>query len=212
VEEFKEKVAPLQTNNDGKVVFLYTNNPEEQYSFIKKANDRGYEVLHIDGPLAPHWISLMEQSFENCSFARVDADTLDKLIQKTDEIPSKLSKEEEEKLQPVFEKVLSKDKFKVQFESMSADDAPIIITQPEFIRRMMEQQKIGGAGFMGVFPEMYTVAVNGNHAKIGSLLQKEDAAQVELVKQLTDLALLSQGMLKGAALSEFIERTTALVE
>ena len=212
VEEFKEKVAPLQTNNEGKVVFLYTNNPEEQYSFIKKANDRGYEVLHIDGPLAPHWISLMEQSFENCSFARVDADTLDKLIQKTDEIPSKLSKEEEEKLQPVFEKVLSKDKFKVQFESMSADDAPIIITQPEFIRRMMEQQKIGGAGFMGAFPEMYTVAVNGNHAKIGSLLQKEDAAQVELVKQLTDLALLSQGMLKGAALSEFIERTTALVE
>jgi molecular chaperone HtpG len=212
VEEFKEKVAPLQTNNDGKVVYLYTNNPEEQYSFIKKANDRGYEVLHIDGPLAPHWISLMEQSFENCSFARVDADTLDKLIQKTDEIPSKLSKDEEEKLQPVFEKVLSKDKFKVQFESMSADDAPIIITQPEFIRRMMEQQKIGGAGFMGAFPEMYTVAVNGNHAKIGSLLQKEEAAQVELVKQLTDLALLSQGMLKGAALSEFIERTTALVE
>ncbi|MEY4522687.1 MAG: hypothetical protein RIT10_1872 [Bacteroidota bacterium] len=212
VEEFKEKVAPLQTNKDGKVVFLYTNNPEEQYSFIKKANDRGYEVLHIDGPLAPHWISLMEQSFENCSFARVDADTLDKLIQKTDEIPSKLSKEDEEKLQPIFEKVLSKDKFKVQFESMSADDAPIIITQPEFIRRMMEQQKIGGAGFMGAFPEMYTVAVNGNHAKIGSLLQKEEAVQVEFVKQLTDLALLSQGMLKGAALNEFIERTTALVE
>lgn len=212
VEEFKEKVAPLQTNKDGKVIFLYTNNPEDQYSFIKKANDRGYEVLHIDGPLAPHWISLMEQSFENCSFARVDSDTLDKLIQKTDEIPSKLSKEEEEKLQPVFEKVLNKDKFKVQFESMSDDDAPIIITQPEFIRRMMEQQKIGGAGFMGAFPEMYTVAVNGNHSKISALLQKEEAVQIETVKQLTDLALLSQGMLKGAALDEFIERTTALVD
>lgn len=212
VEEFKEKVAPLQTNKDGKVIFLYTNNPEDQYSFIKKANDRGYEVLHIDGPLAPHWISLMEQSFENCSFARVDSDTLDKLIQKTDEIPSKLSKEEEEKLQPVFEKVLNKDKFKVQFESMSDDDAPIIITQPEFIRRMMEQQKIGGAGFMGAFPEMYTVAVNGNHSKISALLQKDEAVQIETVKQLTDLALLSQGMLKGAALNEFIERTTALVD
>lgn len=212
VEEFKEKIAPLQTNKDGKVVFLYTNNPEDQYSFIKKANDRGYEVLHIDGPLAPHWISLMEQSFENCSFARVDSDTLDKLIQKTEEIPSKLSKEEEEKLQPVFEKVLNKDKFKVQFESMSDDDAPIIITQPEFIRRMMEQQKIGGAGFMGAFPEMYTVAVNGNHSKISALLQKEEAVQIETVKQLTDLALLSQGMLKGAALNEFIERTTALVD
>lgn len=212
VEEFKEKVAPLQTNKDGKVIFLYTNNPEDQYSFIKKANDRGYEVLHIDGPLAPHWISLMEQSFENCSFARVDSDTLDKLIQKTDEIPSKLSKEEEEKLQPVFEKVLNKDKFKVQFESMSDDDAPIIITQPEFIRRMMEQQKIGGAGFMGAFPEVYTVAVNGNHSKISALLQKDEAVQIETVKQLTDLALLSQGMLKGAALNEFIERTTALVD
>ncbi|MBP6090408.1 MAG: molecular chaperone HtpG [Crocinitomicaceae bacterium] len=212
VEEFKEKVAPLQTNKDGKVIFLYTNNPEDQYSFIKKANDRGYEVLHIDGPLAPHWISLMEQSFENCSFARVDSDTLDKLIQKTDEIPSKLSKEEEDKLQPVFEKVLNKDKFKVQFESMSDDDAPIIITQPEFIRRMMEQQKMGGAGFMGAFPEMYTVAVNGNHSKISALLQKEETSQIETVKQLTDLALLSQGMLKGAALNEFIERTTALVD
>ncbi|MEN9999295.1 MAG: hypothetical protein RI922_2285 [Bacteroidota bacterium] len=206
IDEYKEKVGVLQTNKDNKVIFLYTNDPEEQFTFVKKANDRGYDVLHLDGPLAPHWIAKMEQSFENIAFARVDADTLDKLIQKTDEIPSKLSKEEEEKLKPVFEGVINKEKYHIQFESMSEDDAPIIITQPEFIRRMMEQQKMGGAGFFGAFPENYNMVVNANHPKIGSLLSKSDEEQGQTVKQLTDLALLSQGMLKGEALNEFIER------
>ena len=206
IEEYKEKVGVLQTNKDNKVIFLYTNDPEEQFTFVKKANDRGYDVLHLDGPLAPHWIAKMEQSFENIAFARVDADTLDKLIQKTDEIPSKLSKEEEEKLKPVFEGAINKEKYHIQFESMSEDDAPIIITQPEFIRRMMEQQKMGGAGFFGAFPENYNMVVNANHSKIGSLLLKSEEEQGQTVKQLTDLALLSQGMLKGEALNEFIER------
>ncbi len=206
IEEYKEKVGVLQTNKDNKVIFLYTNDPEEQFTFVKKANDRGYDVLHLDGPLAPHWIAKMEQSFENIAFARVDADTLDKLIQKTDEIPSKLSKEEEEKLKPVFEGAINKEKYHIQFESMSEDDAPIIITQPEFIRRMMEQQKMGGAGFFGAFPENYNMVVNANHPKIGSLLSKSEEEQGQTVKQLTDLALLSQGMLKGEALNEFIER------
>ena len=206
VEEYKEKVAPLQTDKDNKVVFLYSNNAEEQYSFVKKAKERGYDVIELDGPLAPHWIAKMEQTFENVTFARVDADTLDKLIKKTDEIPSKLSKEEEEKLKPVFESSVNKDKFTVQFESMSEDDAPIIITQPEFIRRMMEQQKMGGGGFYGAFPEMYNLVVNANHPKVNSLLSKDEDGQKTSVKQLTDLALLAQGMLKGEALDIFIER------
>ena len=206
VEEYKEKVAPLQTDKDNKVVFLYSNNAEEQYSFVKKAKERGYDVIELDGPLAPHWIAKMEQTFENVTFARVDADTLDKLIKKTDEIPSKLSKEEEEKLKPVFESSVNKEKFTVQFESMSEDDAPIIITQPEFIRRMMEQQKMGGGGFYGAFPEMYNLVVNANHPKVNSLLSKDEDGQKSSVKQLTDLALLAQGMLKGEALDIFIER------
>jgi molecular chaperone HtpG len=206
VEEYKEKVAPLQTDKDNKVVFLYSNNAEEQYSFVKKARERGYDVIELDGPLAPHWIAKMEQTFENVTFARVDADTLDKLIKKTDEIPSKLSKEEEEKLKPVFESSVNKEKFTVQFESMSEDDAPIIITQPEFIRRMMEQQKMGGGGFYGAFPEMYNLVVNANHPKVNSLLSKDEDGQKSSVKQLTDLALLAQGMLKGEALDIFIER------
>lgn len=206
IDEYKEKVTALQTNKDGKTIFLYTNSSEDQFSFVKKANDRGYDVLQLDGPLTPHWIAQMEQLFENIGFARVDSDTLDKLIQKSEEIPSKLSKEEEEKLKPVFEATVNKDKFIVQFESMSEDDAPIIITQPEFIRRMMEQQKMGGAGFFGAFPETYNLVVNANHPKIGSILSKDEDGQKATIKQLTDLAMLSQGMLKGEALNAFIER------
>jgi molecular chaperone HtpG len=128
------------------------------------------------------------------------------LIQKSEEIPSKLSKEDEEKLKPVFESFLNKEKFSIQFESMSEDDAPIIITQPEFIRRMMEQQKMGGGGFYGAFPEMYNLVINANHPKISGILLKKEKAQKETVKQLSDLAMLSQGMLKGEALNAFIER------
>ena len=207
LEEYKEKVAALQTDKDNKIVFLYTSDAEEQFSFVKKAKDRGYDVLELNGPLAPHWIAKLEQTVENVSFARVDADTLDKLIRKTDEIPSKLSKEEEEKLKPVFESSVNKDKFSVQFESMSEEDAPIIITQPEFIRRMMEQQKLGGGGgFYGAFPEMFNLVVNANHPKVHVLLSKDDEAQKLGAKQLADLALLAQGMLKGEALNSFIER------
>jgi molecular chaperone HtpG len=206
LEEYQEKIKALQTDKDNKVVVLYTSNPEEQFSFVKKAKDRGYDVLQLDGPLAAHWISKMEQSLENVSFVRVDSDSLDKLIKKTEEIPSKLSKEDEEKLKPVFESNVVKEKFTVQFESMSDSEAPIIITQPEFIRRMMEQQRMGGGGFYGAFPEMYNLTVNSNHPVVGSLLQKSDEEKQAVTKQLVDLALLAQGMLKGEALDQFIQR------
>lgn len=211
-EEYKEKVQVLQKDKDEKVVLLYTNDLEGQYTFVKAAKDRGYDVLVVDGPLASHWIAKMENDNENISFARVDADTLDKLIQKSEEIPSKLSKEDEEKLQPIFESVINKEKYKVEFASMSEQDAPIIITQPEFIRRMMEQQKLGGGGFFGAFPETYQMMVNANHPKIGNLLSLENEAdKTAKVKLLTDLALLSQGMLKGEELASFIDRSIELV-
>ena len=127
-------------------------------------------------------------------------------------MPSKLSKDDEEKLLPLFEGVVNKDKFKVSFESMNAEEGPIVITQPEFIRRMMEQQKMGGAGFFGAFPETYNLVVNGNHAKIDEVLKAtSDDDKTNKIKQLTDLALLAQGMLKGEALSKFIERSVELV-
>ncbi len=206
IEEYKEKIKALQTDKDGKTVVLYTNDAEGHFSFVKKARDRGYDVLILDGPLVPHWIAKLEQEIENISFARVDSDSLDNLIKKTDEIPSKLSKEEEEKLKPLFENALNKEKYTVKVESMSEDEAPLIITQPEFIRRMMEQQRIGGGGFYSAFPEMYNVQVNANHPKVGMILSKSEEDQSEMVKQLVDLTLLSQGMLKGEALNSFIER------
>ena len=212
IDEYKEKIATLQTDKDGKVVVLYTNSPDEQFSFVKKAKDRGYDVLTLDGPLIPHWVSKMEQDFENVSFVRVDSDTLDKLIKKDVELPSKLSKEDEEALLPIFEGIVNKNKFKVSFESMNSEEGPIIITQPEFIRRMIEQQKMGGAGFMGAFPETYNLVVNGNHTKIDEVLKaSSEEDKTSKVKQLTDLALLAQGMLKGEALSKFIERSVELV-
>ena len=207
IEELKEKVAPIQTDKDDKVIFLYTPDAEEQFSLVKKATERGYEVLVLNSPLASHWISKTEQSFEKVSFARVDADSLDNLIKKTEEIPSKLSKDDEEKVKGVFEGVVNKEKFTVQIQSMSSDEAPIIVTQPEFIRRMMEQQKMGGGGFFGAFPETYNLVVNANHETISSILAKDEAGQQESAKYLADLALLSQGMLKGEALDSFIEHS-----
>ena len=210
-EEYIEKIKPLQTDKDNKIVALYTHDADAQYGFVKAAKDRGYDVIVLDGPLVPHWIQKMEMSNENVTFARVDADTLDKLIKKSEEIPSVLTKEDEEKLKPVFEGSVNKDKFRVEFESMSSSEAPIIITQPEFIRRMMEQQRTGGGGFMGAFPEMYQLVVNSNHPKVSELLTAEDSVRAEKTKQLTDLALLSQGLLKGADLNKFIERSIELV-
>jgi molecular chaperone HtpG len=207
LDELKDKVAPIQTDKDDKVVFLYTPDAEEHFSLVKKAKERGYEVILMNSPLAPHWISKMEQAMEKISFARVDADSLDNLIKKSEEIPSKLSKDEEEKVKGVFEGVVNKEKFTIQVQSMSTDEAPIIVTQPEFIRRMMEQQKMGGGGFYGAFPEMYNLVVNANHDSIASILSKDEANQKESAKYLADLALLSQGMLKGEALDAFIERS-----
>jgi molecular chaperone HtpG len=207
IEEYKEKIKALQTDKDGKTIVLYTNNPEEQYSYVKNAKERGYDILNLDGPLISHWLPKLEQSNENLSFVRVDADTLDKIIRKTDEIPSKLSKEEEEKLKVLFENSINKEKYNIQFESMSEENAPIVITQPEFIRRMMEQQKLGGGGgFYGAFPEMFTMTINSNHPAVSGLTTKPEKKQQATIKQLTDLALLSQGLLKGEALSSFIER------
>ena len=212
LDELKEQLAPLQTNKDGKVVALYTHSLEEHFSFVKQAKERGYQVSIIDGPLAPHWISKIEQSIENIQFARVDADTLDQLIQKEGELPSKLTEEQQNTLKPLFESTVNAQKFKVEFKSMAATDAPIIITQPEFIRRMMEQQRTGGGGFFGAFPETYNLVVNANHAKVESLLQMNDESEkTTKVKQLTDLALLSQGMLKGEELTNFIERSIEFI-
>ncbi len=214
LEEYQEKIKAMQTDKDGKLVVLYANNEDAHHQFIVAAEERGYDVLLMDSPLTPHYISQLESKLENVTFARVDADTLDNLIKKDVEIPSKLSDEEKEKLKPIFEGVVNKEKFTVQFENMSETEPPIVITQPEFMRRMQEQQKMGGGGMnmFGSFPEMYNLTVNTNHPTIGAILKKQKDNKEKVAKQLTDLAMLSQGMLTGADLTTFINRSVDLIK
>jgi len=207
IEEYLEKIKALQTNKSEEQIILYTSDAEGQFSYVKQAKDRGYDVLVLDGPLASHWIQKLEQQQEKVRFSRVDSDSLDKLIDKGEETPSKLSKAEEEKLKPLFEEAVNKEKYTVQLESMPESEAPILITQPEFIRRMMEQQRMGGGGFYGAFPEMYQLVINENHPVMGKLLKMKSPRQKDTVKQLVDLAMLSQGLLKGEALTDFIHRS-----
>ena len=214
LDDYQEKVRPIQTDKDGKLVVLYAHSKEAHHSFINAAEERGYDVLIMDSPLTPHIISQLESKLENVSFARVDADTLDNLIKTDVEVPSKLSDEEKDKLKPIFEEVVDKQKFTVQFENMSETEAPIVITQPEFIRRMQEQQRMGGGGMnmFGSFPEMYNLTVNTNHPAVGTILRKQKDNRAKVAKQLTDLAMLSQGMLTGEDLTTFINRSVELIK
>lgn len=213
LEELKTTLGATQTDNDGKLVVLYTQNEEDQHTAIASATERGYEVIVMDSPLTPHYISKLEQKDTDLSFARVDADTIDNLIKKEDSLPSKLSDEEQESLKPIIEKVVSKGKFQVSFASLSEKDQPMLVTEAEFMRRMKEQQMMGGAGMMGAFPEMYNLVVNTNHPVIASILsEKNEEKQGEIARQTADLALLAKGLLKGEALSNFINRSISLIQ
>jgi molecular chaperone HtpG len=213
-EEYKEKVKDAQTDKDSKLVYLYTHDAEEHHSLIEVAKAKGYNVLLLDGPLSSHYIQKLEEK-QAVSLARLDADTIDKLINKEEAQTSKLSKEEEDKVKPVFESNVSKDKFTVQFESMSETEQPVVITQSEFMRRMKEQQAMGGGGMqmMGAFPEMYNLVVNSNHPLTSKILTEKNKGKKEkLAKQAVDLALLSNGMLKGKDLAEFISRSVEMID
>ena len=214
--EFLEKVKEPQKNKDGKTIILYTNDKKEQHSFVQTATDKGYEVLELGGPLVSHLISRLESTNTDVQFSRVDADIIDKLIEKEQTEISKLSDKEKEKLQKMIEEQLDKEKFTVQVQNMSVSDSPVVITQSEFMRRMKEQQQLSGGGGMqmfGVMPESYNLAVNSNHDLINKILsEKTKKKRVALIKQVLDLALLSQGMLKGEDLTGFISRSVNLIK
>ncbi len=212
-DEYKEKIKGTQTDKNDELVVLYAHNKDAQHQFISAAQERGYDVVVMDSPLTPHYISKLEQKLDKVKFVRVDADTVDNLIKKDIDIPSKLSDDEKEKVKTIFEEVVDKDKFTIQMESMSETDAPVVITQPEFMRRMQEQQRMGGGGMMmGAFPEMYNFVVNVNNPVVGNILRKKGDNKKKLAKQLTDLAMLSQGMLTGEKLTEFINRSVELMK
>ena len=216
LSEFTDKIKDSQKNKDGKIIVLYSHNVQEQHSFVKTATDKGYQVLSLGGPLVSHLISRIESENTDIQFARVDGDIIDKLIEKDDVNISKLSKKEEEKIQKMFEEIVDKEKFTVKIQSMSSDESPIIITQSEFMRRMKEQQELSGSGGMqmfGLMPESYNLDVNANHELISSILsEKSKKKRNEIINQLLDLALLSQGMLKGEKLTSFISRSVSLIK
>lgn len=214
MDEYLEKIKESQTNKDGQKVILYTSDREAQYSYIATAKEKGYDVLIMDTPLSAHLVGKLEQDYEKVTFSRVDGDTIDKLIQKDEEIPSKLSEEEENKVKPLIESVVNKDKFTVSFASLSEKEQPITITQAEFMRRMRDMSAVGGGGMMGMgnMPEMYNLVVNSNHPLISRILKEEDEAKKsQMAKQATDLALLSQNLLKGEELNDFIRRSVQLI-
>ena len=208
--ELKEALAPNQTDKNGKLVVLYASNKEAQHSYIDIAKEKGYQVLLLDSPIVSHLIQKLEAENENVTFARVDADHIDKLIQKDETTISKLSDDEQTNLKSVLEAIVPKANYTVQLEPMDSNAAPFMITQPEFMRRMKEMSATGGGGMfgMGNFPDMYNLVVNSNSNLATTILQTEDkSAQEILVKQALDLAKISQGLLKGEELTAFVKRS-----
>ena len=213
-EELIEKIKPLQTDKDGQTVILYANNKEAQHSYIADAQAKGYEVLLLDSPIVAHLIQKLEGSNEKTSFVRVDADSIENLIKKEENQISKLSEEETEKLKDFVTIAIDNTAYTVQPEALDSEATPFRITQPEFMRRMKEMQAVGG-GMMGFggFPEMYNLVVNTNSPLVSQILSTTDeVARKALISQSFDLARLSQGLLKGEALTEFVKRSFSLLK
>ena len=214
LDEYKEQVAPNQTDKGDNVTYLYTTDPGKQDTFIRSAKKKSYDVLVLDGPLDSHFINMLEQKLEKTSLKRVDADTVDKLIDKDEKTESVLSDKEKEKVKEVFEKAINNTSMTVSVESLSPDEMPVTITLPEFMRRMKDMAASGGGGFamMGQMPDQYSVAINANHPLTAKILKAEgEEQQTQLAKQAVDLAKLSQNMLSGADLTHFIERSVEMV-
>ncbi|MBP7808316.1 MAG: molecular chaperone HtpG [Bacteroidia bacterium] len=214
-EEYENHVKANQTDIDKRIIYLYTTNVSEQHAYIDAAKSRGYDVILMETMIDAHYINQLESKLKDTSFVRVDSDTVDKLIKKDEKQPSKLSEEQIKELQPVIEGVVPKEQFMVVFESLSEKDAPMLITRPEFMRRMKDMNALGGGGmnFYGNLPEMYNLVVNLNHPLISRLLNETNADKKQtLAKQASDLALLSQGLLKGEQLTSFIKRSVELID
>lgn len=282
-KEYFEKVKENQTDKNKTTIFLYVDDPVEKHTFLETAKAKGYDVLIMDGQLDSHYINWYESKNQNSRFVRVDSDVIEKLIQKEESVKMSLTEAQQEILRPVFESQMPKDEkiqYNISFEAMEPEEAPVVITQNEFMRRMKEMAAMGGGGmsqFYGQMPEHFTIAVNGNHPivaniladaekeygdKLKSITKKIDAAVAEekrfeevvkdkkeedftseekstreelskkvvtlrdernqrltqigsenkLVKQIIDLALLTNGMLKGKNLTDFIQRSISLIE
>lgn len=208
LDEYKTYIETLQKDKNETLVYLYAADAEKQHIYIQSAQERGYDVLLMDSILDAHFINMLEQKLEKSKFARVDADVIDKLIEKEDSLISKLSEEERKNLSEIFENSVEKEKFTVVVESLNDTDLPVMIMQNEFMRRFQDMERLSGQnGMYGRF-EHYNLVVNDNNEVIVNLLKEEDAEKKsQMTQQLVDLALLSQNMLTGEKLSQFVRRS-----
>ena len=213
-EELINEIKDKQTDKDDKTIILYATDVKEQDSYVRLAKEKGYKVLILDSPIISHLIQKLESSEKNISFSRVDSDTLDNLIKKDEKSISKLDDKQQDKLKGYLEEIIPKDKFTLQLEALDSITVPFMITQPEFMRRMKDMQSTGGGGGMfGSMPEMYNVIVNTNSNLISNILSvKTKNKRERLIKQSLDLAKLSQNLLKGEDLTNFIKRSFDLIK
>ena len=213
LEEYKEHIKPNQTDKDGNSVILYTTDSGKQDAYIQSANKRAYDVLTLGGPIDSHFINMLEQKLEKTSLKRVDSDVVDKLIEKDVKNELILSEDEQKQLKETFEKAINNQSTQISVEAMPADDMPVTVTMPEFMRRMKDMAATGGGGMamMGNFPDQYQVAINANHALIQKILKAgQEEEKTRLAKQAYDLGLLSQNMLSGKNLTDFIRRSVEM--
>jgi molecular chaperone HtpG len=213
-EEYKKHIEPSQKDKDGKLIYLYASNQEDQHSFIGPVREKGYDVLLMDGILDSHFINTLERKFDDSMFRRVDSDTPDKLILKEENNISRLDDTQKDKLKQLIEKNIEKEKFSVVFENLSETDTPFFITQPEFMRRMKDMSMLGGNPMgLGGMPEFYNLVVNVNHPLMTAILDEPaEDKQDELISQVYDLALISQNLLKGEKLTAFVKRSIDLLK
>ena len=207
IEEYQEKIGVNQVDKDEKSVVLYTNNKEEHDAYIKGAKELGYDVLNMDTMIDVHFIQALERKLDKVSFVRVDSETVDKLIDKDEKRESVLSEDDQKELEELFKKCITEQGASVRLEALPPSELPIIITRPEFMRRMQEMSAIQGMNMnMG---DMYNVVINTNHEVVGAILQNKDDAKA---KHLFDLARLHNGMLKGSELTDFISKSVELMK
>jgi molecular chaperone HtpG len=213
LDEYREKVQAIQTDKNGQVVYIYTNDPAKQDSFIQSANRKDYDVLLMNSAIDNHFVSSLEQKLEKTLMKRVDSSVASKLIEKDESIESVLTEDQSAKVKAVFEKAIIKPGFQVEIVGLNPEEFPVTVTMDEFMRRMKDMAQMGGGmSFYGNMPDSYKVAINGNHKLVNRILQTEDETeQGALAKQALDLALLSQGMLTGADLTAFVNRSVELI-
>lgn len=213
IKEYAEKVKDIQKDKEGTVIYLYATDEAKQDSFIKSADEKGYDVLLLNSPIDNHFVNYLEQKGEKTQLKRVDADVIDKLIAKEELETLALNDEEKESVKTLFEKAISKENMKVEVEAMNEHALPVTVTMDEFMRRMKDMAQLGGGmSFYGNLPDNYKVSINGNHPLVKRILHSEDETEREnLAKQAFDLALLSNGLLSGAELTNFVKRSVSLI-